>query len=322
MNHGPALSYVLPLRWAGDEGLEELTSYLRWLAGRAEVIVVDGSPADLYERHAAAWRDLVTHVRPSPRHSFRNGKVAGATTGVELASHERVVIADDDVRYQAAALERVGELLDQHDLVRPQNYFDPLPWHAVWDSARTLLNRAVARDYPGTLGIRKSLFERTGGYDGDVLFENLELIRTVRAAGGREIAPLDLYVRRIPPEAGHFVRQRVRQAYDDFALPARMTLWLLLLPLVAVAVARRSVGSVTAGAAVSMVVAEAGRRRGRGVDHFPLLASLCAPGWLLERGICSWVAVIQRFTRGGVTYGGRVFDRAATPVRELERRFG
>ncbi|SNT63840.1 Iron-containing redox enzyme [Streptosporangium subroseum] len=32
------------------------------------------------------------------------------------------------------------------------------------------------------------------------LFENLELIRTVRAHGGREYRPLDLYVRRLPPD--------------------------------------------------------------------------------------------------------------------------
>ena len=31
-----------------------------------------------------------------------------------------------------------------------------------------------------------------GGYDGDVLFENLELIRTVRARGGEEAVALDL----------------------------------------------------------------------------------------------------------------------------------
>ncbi|MBF4574367.1 hypothetical protein ITJ64_17790 [Herbiconiux sp. VKM Ac-1786] len=36
------LDDVLPLRWTSDAGLPELTGYLRRLAGRASVIVVDG----------------------------------------------------------------------------------------------------------------------------------------------------------------------------------------------------------------------------------------------------------------------------------------
>jgi hypothetical protein len=78
------------------------------------------------------------------------GKVAGVTTGVRRAGFEAVVIADDDVRYEHATLQRLVEYLDDHDLVRPQNFFDPLPWHARWDTARTLLNRAFGADYPGT----------------------------------------------------------------------------------------------------------------------------------------------------------------------------
>ena len=90
------------------------------------------------------------------------------------------MIADDDVRYDEAALTAVHRLLGRADLVRPQNYFDPLPWHAWWDTGRTLLNRALGADYPGTLAVRRSTFLAMGGYDPDVLFENLELIRTVR----------------------------------------------------------------------------------------------------------------------------------------------
>ena len=39
------LSYVLPIRVrAGDGDVDELTAYLRWLARRVDLIVVDGSP--------------------------------------------------------------------------------------------------------------------------------------------------------------------------------------------------------------------------------------------------------------------------------------
>jgi hypothetical protein len=319
---GVRLSYVLPLRWEEDSGLDELTFYLRWLAERAEVIVVDGSPPALFSAHAERWREHVRHVEPDPRLNFRNGKVNGVATGVGLAGHEAVVIADDDVRYDESALRRVVELLESHDLVRPQNYFDPLPWHAAWDSARSLLNRSVGRDYPGTLGIRRSLYQRVGGYDGDVLFENLELMRTMRAAGGREAAPLDLYVRRLPPETSRFLGQRVRQAYDEFALPGRLALWLGVVPFVLDCLARRRFARLGTAAAAGIAVAEVGRRRGGGAQVFPARASLFAPAWLLERGVCSWLAIAQRLGRGGVAYSDGILERAATPERELRRRLG
>ncbi|MDQ3785390.1 MAG: hypothetical protein M3360_11050 [Actinomycetota bacterium] len=161
-----------------------------------------------------------------------NGKTLGVTTGVRAALCEKVVVADDDVRYDRAALERLERMLDHAELVRPQNYFrHPIPWHGLWDTARTLLNRATGADYPGTLALKRSFFMSMGGYDGDVLFENLELIRTVERSGGRVMSPLDLYVERLAPTRARFFSQRVRQAYDNFALLPRMVMWLAVLPL-------------------------------------------------------------------------------------------
>ena len=317
------LTYVLPLKWSDDGNPDEFTFYLRWLSTQVdEVIVVDGSDSGLFDSHHSRWAGSITHVGPDPSLRFRNGKVNGVTTGLRTARNERVVIADDDVRYDRAALDRISVLLTDHDLVRPQNFFDPLPWHAAWDTARTLLNRAFGADFPGTLGLRKEMFERTGGYDGDVLFENLELMRTVAAAGGRAVAPLDLYVRRLPPETPHFVGQRVRQAYDEFALPGRLALWLTLVPLLGVAIATKAARATSVGLGISVAVAELGRRRAGGTRYFPARTSLFAPVWLLERGICSWVAVGQRLSRGGVVYADGVVERAATPVKELRERFG
>jgi hypothetical protein len=210
-------------------------------------------------------------------------------------------------------------LLSRYDLVRPQNYFSPLPWHALWDTARTLLNRAAGSDFPGTLGVRRSIVLEHGGYDGDVLFENLELIRTVRARGGRTVTPLDLFVRRLPPSATHFWGQRTRQAYDDFALPLRMTVWLSVAPAVAVCAARRRAMPMLAGTAVCVLAAEAGRRRDRGTTVFPAVSSLLAPLWVAERGLCAWLAVLQRLRFGGVRYGDSIIRVAANAPRTLRR---
>jgi hypothetical protein len=299
-------SYLVPIRWADGEGREGLAAHLATLAALgAEVIVADGSEPEVFGANRAAFAPHVSaHVPPDPDLRCLNGKVAGVLTAVRLASREALVIADDDVRHDRETLARTIALLDDHDLVRPQNFFRPLPWHARWDTARTLLNRSFGRDYPGTLAVSRSLLERIGGYDGDVLFENLELIRTVAAAGGREAAPLDLYVPRLPPSTRHFLGQRVRQAYDDFALPARMALWLAIVPSLLLAAVRRRPTPPLVAAAGAIGLAETGRRRAEGRAVFPASASLLAPLWLLERAVCAWLALAVRVRRGGVAYAG------------------
>jgi hypothetical protein len=314
-------SYVLPLRWIEDGGLEELTAYLRGLPGWVEPIVVDGSPRPLFEGHAAALEKIARHLPPDPAIHAPMGKVAGVLTGVSEASHERVVIADDDVRYDEASLARAVLLLGVADCVRPQNYFEELPWHTRWDTARTLLNRSLGADFPGTLAVRRSSLLSAGGYDGDVIFENLELIRTIEASGGTVISPLDLFVARRPPSTEHFLSQRVRQAYDDFAIPPRMIAWLATGPAAAVAVARRRWGPLGTAAAGTVAMAEFGRRRGGGRSRFPATASLLAPLWVVERGVCAWLALWERITRGGVRYGDGLVPRSASSMRRLRRRF-
>lgn len=308
--------YVLPLRWADDRGLPELVRYLDLLANWIPVTVVDGSGDELFARHARAFPRSVAHVRPEPRPG-RNGKVAGVMTGVARARADRVVIADDDVRYTRETLSRVLGILDRAEVVRPQNYFAPLTWHARWDTARSLVNRAFGADYPGTLALRRSTLLDAGGYDGDVLFENLELIRTLRAAGGRECRAADVFVRRLPPTARHFWAQRIRQAYDDFAQPLRFIAEAAIVP-VLLAAARRPWTLGVVFAAV-LALAEFGRRRHSGRSVFGSSAALWAPLWLVERGTCVWVAVALRL-RGGVRYSDGRILRAATPSAVLERR--
>src|SRR5207245_1105683 len=77
-----------------------------------EMIVVDGSESWLWHRVDAAFGTGVLHLRVDPTLAFLNGKVAGVTTGVHAASHEFVVIADDDVRYDLPALQRLCRLLE------------------------------------------------------------------------------------------------------------------------------------------------------------------------------------------------------------------
>jgi hypothetical protein len=315
------LSYVLPLRSDDGAGSDELTAYLRRLGRDVEVIVVDGSPPSVFEEHARAWTGFVRHGRPDSRFHFVMPKVDGVLTGVELASHDRVIVADDDVRYGPEELRRMSALLDQADLVWPQNYFDPMPWHALWDTSRTLLNRAFGHDYPGTVGVRRSTLLACGGYDGDVMFENLELRRTIQACGGVVATPLDLYVRRLPPTTKHFWSQRVRQAYDDLALPVRLAIFLAILPLVVAGLWLGRPDPIVVGVGATVLLAEIGRRRAGGAVVLPARASLFAPFWVGERAVTAWLAVWRRVALGGVAYRGGRIRRAATARRVLNARF-
>jgi hypothetical protein len=307
------VSYVIALKWQDDSGLDELVQYLKTLRGQCEVLVVDGSPEPLFSQHARAFEGLARHLAVDPAHSCLNGKVAGVHTGIAAATHEAVVLADDDVRYGSAELAAVAGALTEAQLVRPVNVFNPLPWHARWDCARTLLNCAVGNDYPGTLAVRRSAFLGVGGYDGDVLFENLELIRTLRAHGAVESTRHPV-VDRLPPSAHRFWQQRVRQAYDSFAQPPRLAAELALLP--ALFAFRRRAPLLLAATAV--LAACLGRRR-VGAGRIPASVVLWAPCWVLERGVCSWLAAGLRL-RGGVRYAGSRIKVAAHSNRRLRRQ--
>jgi hypothetical protein len=311
------VTYLVPLRREVAEPADgELVRYLRALSAHARVLVVDGSAGFVFTRHAAAFAEAVTHVPPATVDRCANGKAWGVRTGLRLATTEIVVIADDDVRWTPAGLERALRTLGGADLLVPQNFFAPLPWHAAWDTGRTLLNRAAGHDWPGTLVLRAAALSGRPAYDGDVLFENCELLRTVRAGGGRVVFAPEILVERRPPTAAHFLAQRPRQAYDDLAEPVRMAVMLAVAPAV-LAGGRRALLAITAA---SLAAAEAGRRRDGGRAVFPWQTTLCSPLWLAERAVLSWWALWRAVSGRGVVYSGRRLRRAATRERVLRRR--
>lgn len=310
-------TYLLPYKAASLDGIAEMTTYLHRLSGSndVEIVIVDGSPDPLFTEHARRWARFAKHVRPDPAIVGLNGKVRGVLSGLQYA-REKIVIADDDVRYDLQSLRRVIDALDRADIVRPQNYFPSHSWHTVVDTGRTLLNRVSGGDWPGTLGVRRSALRQ--GYDANVLFENLELVRTVIANGGRELCARGIYVGRKSPSDAHFLEQRIRQAYDEFARPERFVAALGVLPLVALAL--RKPGWLAIGAAAVIATAEVGRRRDGGTKYFPFLSSAAAPLWVLERGISAWLALVLRARYGGVPYAGAILKRAATPLATLRER--
>ncbi|SDF56128.1 Glycosyltransferase like family 2 [Cellulosimicrobium cellulans] len=321
------VTYVLPLRreQPDEAATADLSAYLRDLSRQVEVVVADGSPGPVRALHAAAWGGSARTVEVGPPPTGCNGKVVGVIAALAATTAPRVVVADDDVRWDAATLDRALAALADADAVVPQNVFDPLPWHARWDTARSLVNRALGHDWGGTVVLRRDALG-PDGYDARVLFENLELERTLRAHGGTVVYRPDLFVVRRAPTTRKFVEQRVRQAYDSFAQPARLTAELALAPLLGacvVGVVRRRgtaraawLGALTAVLASAVLLAETGRRRAGGTAAWPASSALWAPAWLVERAVCVWVAVAWR-ARGGVPYAGTRIRRAAHSTAAL-----
>ena len=311
-------TYLLPIRRVRLSLAEarRFALYFRMLAeAGCEVLVVDGSPPEVFASHARLWSRACRHVEVDPRYEYLNGKVNGVHTGVDLASCEGVVLADDDIRYTAADIDRALSLLERHELVRPQNYLAPLPVWARTESARMLVNRGALRagDYPGTCAFRRSAFRRVGHFDGDVLFDNEEIVRHFALKGADVLCATDFFVLKRPPTFAKWLEQRPRQAYEDFVMraktalfasliPAALLLWLFAGPAAALAFA-------LAVALASVLVAVRGLLRDRAYEFFPATAPLYAPAWVLERALSVYWAFYWRVRYGGYPFGAALLSK-------------
>jgi hypothetical protein len=311
-------TYLLPIRRATFSPTEarELAIYVRTLndAG-CDVLVIDGSPASVFREHAEVWRRVCRHEHVDHSFGYLNDKVNGIHTGVRLATTEKIVLADDDVRYTAAEIERACELLDKFDVVRPQNYLSPLPWWARMEAARMLINRATLRtgDYPGTCAFRRSAMLRVGPYDGDVLFDNEEIIRHFARAGATISYATNLFVRKRPPTFRKWIEQRPRQAYEDFGLRAKTALFLSL-PIFAVWIGvafgwKSFLAFLLMVAIAAVALAAAGRSRGAASRYFSKSVGFFAPFWVLERCMSTYWALYWHFTYGGYPFGDKILSK-------------
>jgi hypothetical protein len=178
-----------------------------------------------------------------------------------------------------------------------------------------LINRATLRtaDYSGTCAFRRSAFLRVGPYDGDVLFDNEEMIRHFARAGLKIDYRADCFVQKKPPSFRKWLEQRPRQAYEDFALRVKTVSFASIIPVgIALAVfwpvQAFSLFSALI-AAVSIALALAGWSRGEARKCFPIVACLFAPFWILERAVSTYCAFGWYLFRGGYPFAGRVLSR-------------
>ena len=310
-------TFVMPIRRVRVDPIEikRLGDYFKLLSSAGcEVLIVDGSHRRIFGEHAKFWQAFSVHIAPDPKYSYLNGKVNGVHTGVDLASCERIILADDDIRYSAADVTKMCERLDRYEMVRPQNFIAPLPWWARLDAARILINRGVLRagDYPGTCGFRRSTIRRVGPYDGDVLFDNEEMVRHFVLHGVDIDYAHDFFILKRPPTLTKWLEQRPRQAYEDFVMRAKTVAFASVLPtLLALGLfdLRTPTFLVVLLSLVSLAISTRGMLRDSAYRYFPMTSPLFAPLWLIERSISIYWAIFWRVRYGGYPFGSELLSK-------------
>lgn len=310
-------TYLLTIRrvrFNRDEAIDFHKYFMTLARAGCEVLVVDGSPAEVFAAHAEEWENVCRHETVDPQYKYLNGKVNGIHTGVALAAHDSIILADDDIRYAAEDVSRMAELLENYDMVRPQNYFSPLPFWARTEAARMLINRAFIRegDYSGTLGVTKKAMLRVGHYDGDVLFDNEEIVRHFQLKGANICYARDFFLLKLPPTFEKWIEQRPRQAYEDFVMRAK-TLFFAVVPILLALAFLKSgwlltlvfAGLISVGAIIS-----AARGLNDGAAKFiPPRVIFYAPLWIAERCVSTYWAFYWYLRHGGYPFGDKVVSK-------------
>lgn len=308
-------TYAVALDGDAERGeVQALAHYLSTLSlGHCEVIVVDGSPSELFDEHHRVLRWVCSHHAVLPHCRFIDGRVDLVQAATELATTEQVIIAAIDSRYTAEELRAVCELLNAHDVVEPEEYFEPLPWWGGVNAARVLLHRGVERATRRrtTFAFRRAMFsarrevpDRSGRNDA----------RRLALQGAEVHQARGVFVRREPGHFRTWLRSRPLEASADLAAPAKTLFSLALAPLLLLLTmlggADVAAGSAATLSACSIVLALRGRD-GAG-QFFPLRACLFAPLAIAERSISVYWALFDRLR------GATVHSVSRSPLRTNE----
>ncbi len=283
--------------------LRDFAFYLSTLSvAGCEVVVVDGASQASFDESDRILRWVSRHVAARPRQRNFGGTIDPVRAALDFASCDKVIVAGPNVRYDDDAVGRICALLDAHEVVEPQDYFAPLPWWSGIEAARMLVHRGVdpLPDHGVTFGMRK--WPVRGLRTIDIAWSSgVDSVRRLAAQGAEVFSACDVFVRRLPPRLAEWLRERPRQADDDFALPFKTAFFFALLPaallLAILGDVRLAGGYAGAVACASMVLAIRGRMGASAV--FPLRACFSAPLWVLERSLSVYWALFRKL-RGAV----------------------
>ena len=279
-------SYVVVIDGDCGGDLREFAAYLSDLGvAKYEVIILDGSSEHTFARHRRVLCWVGRHIAARPGHRNLAGLIDPMRAGVELASCDKVIVAQPAVRYTPGAIEDLCAMLDAHESVEPQDYLEPLPWWGGIEMGRILVQRAIEPSSHGpTFAFRRNAVC------------GLRDLERVSATG--------VFVRRLPPSMRQWLNDRPRHAGEDFNFPMKTAVFLGLIPLAMLLAAfggiRLAGGYASAVAFASVALAIRGRAGA--ASFFPLRACLYAPLWVLERSVSVYWALFRRL-RGAAEDG-------------------
>jgi hypothetical protein len=308
-DHRASYVVVLDTPAASDDELRHLATHLSTIGLEDfDVVVIDRAARPELERHGRTLRWVARHVAARAEHLLPGGEVDVVRAAADAAACEKIIVATGDVRYTPQALDQLVQLLDGHEVVEPQDYFDPLPWWAGIDAGRVLVHRGIepSPDHGATFGFRRSAVR---GLRGVTLLDpapHEDPVRRLASRGAEVFAACDVFVRRKPQPLASWLGTRPRIAGDDFVLPMKTAFFFALVPLLLLlgflGDARLAAGYAGMIAFASIALALRGRT-GAGA-FFPLHACFYAPLWILERSISVYWALARKLRE----------DTSAAPV--------
>src|SRR2546422_601467 len=109
-------------------------------------------------------------------------------------------------------------------------YISPIS-DAGFEAGRMLVHRGIEPlpDHGATFGFRKSALRGLRAIDASVSVDDPP--RRLASQGAEVFSAIEVFVRRMPPLLAEWVRQRPRQAADDFHLPLKSACFFGLLPM-------------------------------------------------------------------------------------------
>ena len=275
--------------------LTEFASYLSTISVAGFEVIVAELP-DAFDENDRVLRWVGQHVRIRPQHRSFSGTIDPLHVAMNVASCDKVIVADERVRYSVDALHEINVLLDAHEVVEPQDYLDPLPWWGGIDAGRMLLHRGIEPlpHHGATFGFRRGVWRGFRAIDAGAATGDPP--RRLASQGAEVFAALEVFVRRNPPLLGEWIRQRPRYADSDFSLPLKSAFFFGILP---IALVLSLLGgprlAVCYAAAISLAsLALAMRGRVGAAQFFPRRTCLYSPLWVLERSLSVYWALLRR----------------------------
>lgn len=298
---------------ASTAELRDLATYLSTLGvADCDVVILDPSPRLQFELNARILRWVGRHVAVRPEHRAGGG-IDSVRAASFHASCEKVIVAADDIRYTAAAVGQICDLLDAHEVVEPQDYLDPMPWWGGIEAGRILIHRGIEPqpDHGATFGFRRSALRALHALAPATSAD--AQVRRLAAVGAEVYPATDVFVRREPGDLGEWLSARPRFAGDDFELPMKTAFFFSLMPLLVLlaVVGGLQLAGGYAGVIAFASVALALRGRLGASPFFPMRACLFAPLWVFERSVSVYWALLRKLRGAGEdTAGVAVPDRA------------